>query len=484
MAGRAKGDLDGTCVWTTAGDLDRCARGARAGQRPALGGRAGRLRDPRSALPRALRPALQLRADLGPSRRLDLVGPLRGRPAVRRARLRPGRLPSARTPTSCRMPPATRPWASTPCGRCATRSPAWPRPSCCRRATPLACASRTCSAFAATRRPPRRCFAAMHAKGAGRPPDAGHALRAPRHRRLGRRPGELRSAWPSPPATTTAPTARPSTSSRARAGSRRGASARPWRRPAPPRSATSWCTSTGTRPRSTATASAARAGRLATTCSGTRASSSTCTTGTSFQVADGHDFQQVVAAQRRAACHRQRPAHRHRLPHRKGWQYGIEGRASHGAGHKLCSEGFYEALAELTDGAEAAAAQLRARRPALRRARRRRGARGVLLGGAADRAPPARGELPAARALAAGLAAARERLERRGRAAAPGRAACRGGLRARRARRDDDTPEELRLVPGASATLRDALGRSCGSSTRPPAAPSSSPRPTCSARPA
>jgi transketolase len=32
----------------------------------------------------------------------------------------------------------------------------------------------------------------------------------------------------------------------------------------------------------------------------------------------------------------------------KGWRYGIEGRASHGAGHKMCSPGFYEALSVLT----------------------------------------------------------------------------------------------------------------------------------------
>jgi transketolase len=33
----------------------------------------------------------------------------------------------------------------------------------------------------------------------------------------------------------------------------------------------------------------------------------------------------------------------------KGWQYGIEGRASHGAGHGLCTGGFYQALKPLTD---------------------------------------------------------------------------------------------------------------------------------------
>ena len=31
----------------------------------------------------------------------------------------------------------------------------------------------------------------------------------------------------------------------------------------------------------------------------------------------------------------------------KGWQYGIEGRASHGAGHALCSAGFFAAVAPL-----------------------------------------------------------------------------------------------------------------------------------------
>ena len=39
-----------------------------------------------------------------------------------------------------------------------------PRPSCCPATTATACVSRTCSAFAATRPPRRRCFAALHAR--------------------------------------------------------------------------------------------------------------------------------------------------------------------------------------------------------------------------------------------------------------------------------------------------------------------------------
>jgi len=64
-------------------------------------------------------------------------------------------------------------------------------------------------------------------------------------------------------------------------------------------------------------------------------------------VPDGRDFRQILAAQRRAAAidNGQPTAIVYRTV--KGWQYGIEGRASHGAGHKLCSEGFFEAMLPL-----------------------------------------------------------------------------------------------------------------------------------------
>jgi transketolase len=66
-------------------------------------------------------------------------------------------------------------------------------------------------------------------------------------------------------------------------------------------------------------------------------------------VPDGRDFDQIFFAQRMAL----------RIPNaqptavvyrtQKGWQYGIEGKASHGAGHALCSEGFYQALKPITE---------------------------------------------------------------------------------------------------------------------------------------
>ena len=66
-------------------------------------------------------------------------------------------------------------------------------------------------------------------------------------------------------------------------------------------------------------------------------------------VPEGRDFQQIFAAQRKAAMigNGQPRAIVYRTV--KGWQYGIEGRASHGAGHKLCTDGFYEALKPLLD---------------------------------------------------------------------------------------------------------------------------------------
>jgi transketolase len=62
------------------------------------------------------------------------------------------------------------------------------------------------------------------------------------------------------------------------------------------------------------------------------------------EVADGMKIDQVLAAQRAAQAmdSGQPTAVVYRTV--KGWRYGIEGRGSHGAGHALCSDGFYEAL--------------------------------------------------------------------------------------------------------------------------------------------
>ncbi|MFQ5676457.1 MAG: hypothetical protein ACE5G1_11210, partial [bacterium] len=59
-------------------------------------------------------------------------------------------------------------------------------------------------------------------------------------------------------------------------------------------------------------------------------------------VPNGFDFTQILAAQRLALAleNNQPTAIIYRTT--KGWRYGIEGKASHGAGHKFCSDGYYE----------------------------------------------------------------------------------------------------------------------------------------------
>lgn len=61
-------------------------------------------------------------------------------------------------------------------------------------------------------------------------------------------------------------------------------------------------------------------------------------------VPDGTDFQRIFAAHRQALSmsNGQPTAIVYRTT--KGWNYGIEGRSSHGAGHKLCSPGFFGAI--------------------------------------------------------------------------------------------------------------------------------------------
>lgn len=66
-------------------------------------------------------------------------------------------------------------------------------------------------------------------------------------------------------------------------------------------------------------------------------------------VEDGKDFRQIFAAQKiLGELKNDQPT---AIVYRtvKGWRYGIEGRASHGAGHKFCSEGFYTAVKEAED---------------------------------------------------------------------------------------------------------------------------------------
>jgi transketolase len=177
-----------------------------------------------------------------------------------------------------------------------------------------------------------------------------------------------------------------------------------------------------------------------------------------IEVPDGRDFQQVIAAQRMAASMAtgQPTAIVYRTV--KGWKYGIEGRASHGAGHKLCSEGFYQALAELSArtscalpscdasghrcemGGDGPAVQEQCFYDAL-----------LLLRDAVEK------DRPTADAIAARLDAARKRLDARGRR--PREGAPRVEAVYELAAGDLRPPAELALKPGTVTTLRGELGR-------------------------
>jgi transketolase len=175
-----------------------------------------------------------------------------------------------------------------------------------------------------------------------------------------------------------------------------------------------------------------------------------------IEVPDGRDFQQVIAAQRMAASLTtgQPTAVVYRTV--KGWQYGIEGRASHGAGHKLCSDGFYHALAELSSRTSCA---LPTCEGSGHRCEMGQDGPSVMEACFYDALLLLRkaveDDKATAEAMAARLSAARQRLHASGRTAREGAPRVEvvyelAGL---------TPPAELALKPGATTTLRGELGR-------------------------
>jgi transketolase len=180
-------------------------------------------------------------------------------------------------------------------------------------------------------------------------------------------------------------------------------------------------------------------------------------------VPDGMDFVQVVAAQRLAASLKtgQPTAVVYRTV--KGWRYGVQGRASHGAGHKLCSDGFYQALGDL------AGAAVEPGLPRCEEGQRRCDAPGegrrVMEQCFFEALSLLRGRFEAERraidVLSPRLVAARERLERRHRHPRPGAPKVEAIYEVSRAQQLT-IPEQLRLRPGTVTTLRQELGRALG----------------------
>jgi transketolase len=176
-------------------------------------------------------------------------------------------------------------------------------------------------------------------------------------------------------------------------------------------------------------------------------------------VPDGKDFQQVVAAQRKALAidNGQPTAIIYRTV--KGWQYGIEGRASHGAGHKMCTPGFYDALEPMMTEADL---KVPSCEPGMQRCAAGKDTATVescfwqSLSVLREVLEANRGVVDT---LSTRLRKAIERLDTQKRALrAPERSIdavyeeAQGGK----------TPEDLMLAPGTSTTLRSELGRTIG----------------------
>ena len=176
-------------------------------------------------------------------------------------------------------------------------------------------------------------------------------------------------------------------------------------------------------------------------------------------VPDGRDMQQVLRAQHHAAGidNGQPTAVIYRTV--KGWGYGIEGRASHGAGHKLCSAGFCQAVSDLT---HRAVIELPCCEPGKERCKIAADGSAVMEECFWEALGIVRKVLetnrPMVDALAGRIRDAKQRLDRRARqprAGAPAiasvyDAAASSGL---------STPAELQLKPGTVTTLRAELGR-------------------------
>jgi transketolase len=177
-----------------------------------------------------------------------------------------------------------------------------------------------------------------------------------------------------------------------------------------------------------------------------------------IHVKDGFDWDQIAAAQHLAAqlgtgqptCIVYRTV--------KGWRYGMEGRASHGAGHALCSEAFYSASGPLLHEAglslpqcEKGQSKCASGRDASVMEECYWHALGLVRSAMAGQSPMVAG-------LSRRLKQSRERLDRRGRAARPGAPRLASMFEAA-ATGTSSEPASLRLTPGSTTTLRDQLGK-------------------------
>ncbi|HSR12742.1 MAG TPA: hypothetical protein VLS90_14970, partial [Thermodesulfobacteriota bacterium] len=177
-----------------------------------------------------------------------------------------------------------------------------------------------------------------------------------------------------------------------------------------------------------------------------------------IQVPDGLDFNQIIAAQRAAL--RMRNSQPTAIVYRtkKGWQYGVEGKASHGAGHGLCTEGFYTALNPMTSLMGGTLPRCQGGEQRCRAGQEK----AVIEECFWEALQIVRSALEKNRAFAEGMAEkltqSRQRLGRRGRKPRENGPQI-ASIYEKAAASVGSIPQELVLQPGKSTTLRGELGR-------------------------
>jgi transketolase len=177
-----------------------------------------------------------------------------------------------------------------------------------------------------------------------------------------------------------------------------------------------------------------------------------------IHVADGMDFRQILAAQRLALSidNGQPTAVVYRTV--KGWRYGIEGRVSHGAGHKFASEGYYTFLQEFESAFSVSCPRFEGDKSPERIERCYYDTLMVVRNVMAN-------DKELTRFAGEHLAAARERVNQHARKRAD-KAPQLGIVYNDPEIRPDNPPEALRYKPGDLVTLRDALGNAIGDLNR------------------
>lgn len=177
-------------------------------------------------------------------------------------------------------------------------------------------------------------------------------------------------------------------------------------------------------------------------------------------VPDGSDFRQISAAQTRASQIKNQQPTVIVYKTIKGWQYGVQGKASHGAGHGLCSKGFFEAVKPLQSLAPVSFPRCAEEDRRCQGPERDRTMEECLWEAIQAVRKVLEGQPAAVQELAQRLKLARERLNRKKRKARQGGPYIDRIYEASASK--PPVPEELSLKPGETTTLRGELGRILG----------------------